>query len=189
MRTTTGRALSLLMCSVLLAGCGDDEPPPAAPTGSSTSADPSPSEPEQTGPEPAAGPEVELGSLTLSFPVGYEPRETEDLGAELVVGTGSDGERVALGAFEDFSRESLDEAVELAITTGLWTRRPKRLDDREVDGVPMYHLSGPTGGGSTIEQFGAEFGGYDMTFLVSSEGSDADRQLLIDSVLATATWK
>lgn len=182
----------LLGCSVLLAGCGDDEEPPEdAPSGSPTSEAPSPSESEPTEPivEPAAGPRVELGSLTVSYPEGYEPRESEALGAELVAASGPDGERLALGAYEDFSPQSLDEAVDLAITTGLWIRKPKRLVDLEVDGVSMYHLAGPGGVGSTIEQFGAEFGDFDMTFTVSTEGSKADRQELIDSILATATWK
>lgn len=191
MRTTTGGPLSLLLaCSVLLAGCGgDEEPPESAPSGSPTSDAPSPSEPAEPTVEPAAGPEVELGSLTMRYPEGYEPRETEDLGAQLVAASGSDGERVALGAYEDFSHDTLDESADLAITTGLWTSRPKRLDDLEVDGVLMYHLAGPAGAGSTIEQFGAEFGGYDMTFLVSTEGSAAERRQLIDSILVTATWQ
>ncbi len=183
MRTTTGLALSLLVCSVLLSGCGDDEKSPEG----GPSESPTGEAPSETS-EPAAGPEIKLGSLTLSYPEGYDPRESEAMGAEVVTATGPDGERLGLTAYEDFSHESLAKAVDLAITTGLWTSKPDRLDDLDVDGVPMYHLSGPGGAGATIEQFGAEFGGYDMTLVVSTEGSAADRQALIDSILATATW-
>lgn len=192
MRTTTGLALSLLVCSALLSGCGDDEKSPGdGPSASPTSVSPSPSgsEPGESTVEPASGAQVELGSLTVSYPEGFEPRESEAMGAELVTATGPDGERVGLSAYEDFSHESLAKAVDLAITTGLWTSEPERLDDLDVDGVPMYHLSGPDGAGATLEQFGAEFGGYDMTLTVSTEGSAAERQALIDSILATASWK
>ena len=37
-------------------------------------------------------------------------------------------------------------------------------------------------------QFGAEHGGYDVSLTIGAVGPAAERQELIDSILATATW-
>lgn len=197
MRTTMSGALALLVCATLLGACGDDAttPGPASGTASSSpspSSSPGASEPEPTEPsvQPATGAQVELGSLTLNLPAGFEPREASSMGGDLVTASGPDGAaRIAFVAAEDFNRQSLDKAVEFAITTGFWTRKPKRLPDVEVDGVTMYHLSGPSGAGFTDVQFGTEHGGYDTSLTISASGSAAERQHLIDSILATASWQ
>ena len=193
MRRTTSGALSLLVCAALLGGCGEDEPDPEAePDASSTSTsadDTDPTEPSEPSVEPASGEVVELGSLTVTFPQGFDTREASSMGGDVVTGDAPDGDaRIAFVAAEDYNHQSLDTAVDYAIAAGLWTRRPKRLGDVEVDGVKMYQLSGPGSGGSTDVQFGAEHGGYDISLTIGAVGPAAERQELIDSILATATW-
>ena len=53
----------------------------------------------------------------------------------------------------------------------------------------MYHLSGQDALGFTEEQFGAQFGGYDVSFGVATDGAKAERAELTASILATAEWK
>lgn len=194
MRTTMSGALALLVCATLLGACGEDAttPGPASSSSSGSSSGASEPEPEPTEPsvQPATGAKVELGGLTLNLPAGFEPREASSMGGDLVTASGPDGAaRIAFVAAEDFNRQSLDKAVEFAITTGFWTHKPRRLPDVEVDGVTMYHLSGPSGAGFIDVQFGAEHGGYDTNLTISASGSAVERQHLIDSILATATWQ
>lgn len=193
MRRTTSGALSLLVCAALLGGCGEDEQDPDAEPGSSSSSpsadDPDPSESTESAVEPASGEVVRLGSLTVTFPQGFDTREASSMGGDVVTGDAPDGDaRIAFVAAEDYNRQSLDTAVEYAIAAGLWLRKPERLEDVKVDGVRMYHLSGPGTGGFTDVQFGAEHGGYDISLTIGAPGPAAERQALIDSILATATW-
>lgn len=185
MRTWAGRFLCLVACAALLAACGDEDERPAG----SPSSSPSPSEsaePSAPSVEPASGARVELGSFQVRFPQGWEPRE---LGTLAVTTTGPDAEHLALTAHQAPTARPLDELIDAAVATGMWSERPERLDDVEVDGVPMYHLAGPGLNGYTDEQFGAEFGGYNVTLTISTTGSRADRRDLIDSLLASAQWR
>ena len=196
MRTTRARALPLLVCAVLLAGCGGGEEPSAGdPDEAMTSASPSPTEgeePDEPAVEPADGPRVEVGSLVIRAPKGYDMRRSINaggLGVDVVTAGGPGFERLTFTAYQAYDPVTLDEVVEETIEDGTWRRRPQRLDDVDVDGVPMYHLSGPTGIGYTDDEYGAEFGGYVIRIAVSTEGSKGERRELAESILATARWR
>lgn len=193
MRTTTARALSLLVCAALLAGCGGDEPSTAGPD-QETSASPTATasaEPSEPAVEPADGPRVKVNSLVIRTPKGYTTRRSSvgGLDIELVTASGPGFERLSFGSYPGYRPHSLDELVKKAAADVEWKRRPERLDDIEVDGVMMYHLSGPIGVGYTNEQFGAEVGNRIFRIVVSTEGGQAERQELADSILATARWQ
>ena len=197
MRTMTVRALPLLVCAVLLAGCGGGgEPSAAGPDEETTSASPSPTEsaePSEPAVEPADGPRVEVGTLVLRAPKGYTMRRSQGVGGflevDLVTASGPGFERLTFGSFQGHRPHSLDELVKDSAEDVDWTRRPQRLDDVEVDGVMMYHLSGPSGVGYTDEEFGAEVGNLIFRIVISTEGGKAERQELADSILATARWR
>lgn len=185
MRTWAGRFLCLVSCAALLTACGGDEEDPSG----SPSSSPPPSataEPSTPSVEPASGARVELGSFQVRFPQGWEPRE---LGTLAVTTTGPEAEHLALTAHQAPAARPLDELIDAAVATGMWSKRPERLEDVEVDGVLMYHLAGPGLNGYTDEQLGAEFGGYNVTLTVSTTGSAADRRDLVDSLLASARWR
>ena len=189
MRTTTGRALSLLLCATLLAGCGDDEPSPeGAPSDSPSGASSTPSESSEPEVEPASGPRVKVGGLSMNLPRGFEPREAAVMGSEIITSSGPDGERLALVSAESFNVQTVEEAISIAVETGNWVRKPKRLEDVYVDNVKMFRISGPSGIGYTEDEFGVEYGGYDVNLTIASQGSKAERQELIDSILASVTW-
>lgn len=195
MRNTTARALSLLVCAAVLAGCGGDEPSVAGPDEETSSASPSPTESAEAGEpavEPADGPRVEVGSLVIRTPKGYTLRRSSlggGLDVELVTASGPGFERLSFGSFQGYRAHSLDELVKEAAVDVEWKRRPERLDDVEVDGVMMYHLSGPIGVGYTTEQFGAEVGNLVVRIVVSTEGGKAERRELAASILASARWQ
>lgn len=194
MRTLTARALPLLVCALVLTACGGDEPSAAGPD-EETSASQTPTasaEPSEPAVEPADGPRVKVNSLVIRTPKGYTSRRSSlggGLDVELVTASGPGFERLSFGSYQGQRPHSLDELVKKAAADVEWKRRPERLDDVEVDGVTMYHLSGPIGVGYTNEQFGAEVGNLIFRIVVSTEGGKAERRELADSILASARWQ
>jgi hypothetical protein len=110
------------------------------------------------------------------------------MGSEIITSSGPDGERFALVSAKSFNVQTVEEAISIAIQTGPWLRKPRRLEDVYVDSVKMFRLSGPTGVGYAEDEFGVEYGGYDVNLSIASQGSKAERQELIDSILASVTW-
>lgn len=191
MRHMVRGVLVAVLSLFLLAGCGDDDPPTPAPSSSPTEtvADPSesatPTDDPSPAVEPASGEQVTFGSLTLSFPKGWDVRE---LSAMALASSGPDGEQFAVLAVPTTTRLSTDELAKDALGDAAFVGKPVRLDDVEVDGVPMYHVRGPLGADQTRDRVGAEYGGYEMVLQLTTVLPKAAHQELIDSVLASVTW-
>ncbi len=175
----------------LLAGCGDDDPPTPAPSGSTTSPTDSASPSETTSPsdepsvEPASGQQETFGSFTMNFPKGWDVRALSDMA---MAASGPDGEHLGVSAVPTTTQLSTDKLARDAIEDAMFVGKPVRFDDVEVDGVLMYHVRGPLGADQTRDLVGAEYGGYEMTLQLTTQLPEAAQQELIESMLASVTW-
>jgi hypothetical protein len=191
MRKVAHGVLVAVLSAGVLAGCGDDDPPEPEPTAapSETTASPSESatptdEPSPTV-EPASGPQETFGSLTLNFPEGYDVRQ---LSGMAMAASGPDGEHIAVLAVPTDRQTPLDKLVRFPLDDSVFVGKPVRLEDVEVDGVPMYHVRGALGADQTRDLIGVEHGGYWMTLQFTTLMPKAAREKLIDSVLASIAW-
>lgn len=184
-------ALVAVLALGLLAGCGDDDPPTPAPSGSTTSPTKTTSPSEATSPtgeppvEPAGGKQETFGSFTMSFPKGWDVRP---LSAMAMAASGPDGEHLGVSAVPTTTQLSTDRLARDAVEDASFVGKPVRFDDVEVDGVLMYHVRGPLGADQTRDLVGAEYGGYEMTLQLTTQLPEAAQQELVESLLASITW-
>jgi hypothetical protein len=194
--------------TLLVAGCGsgDDEsttdPTTSTSSGASASATPSssgsstPSEdpsPSSTFSVPAAaGPEVETDAFTASIPKGWmidEAAGTDTITLGYEPGIGAD---VTFGYYPTEPGLSLDDYERAALKT--WTYDDGKPDIQprvEIDGVEMFHHTGSTTSGRTVEVFGVPYAGLavEVEFHFSPSTSRREQRRLIESTLASIQWK
>ena len=186
-----GLLAGLLAATLLLAGCSDDgEDPEGSPTStptdatSSTSTDPSPSEP---GVEPASGFVIDLERVTMRVPEGW--KKVRQMAAFLV-GAQDPGSfsSVSLGDLSAAGEPSLAEQAEFAAQS---ESRTRILDPVEIAGVEWYHVVGREDDLVGFEEFGTVHNGSQATisFSLDDKVPADEQQALIASVLATVAWK
>lgn len=182
MTTRWAAAAAATVClGALLGACGDDGEPAAEETSSSTpSTAPEPSETADTSP---MGKQVTLGPVTLTVPDGYR---VKDVSEYLLLIVGPEQQRLGLAVQESMTDTSLDElAADPSVT---WTSEPRRVDDVELDGVELYHLTGETAFGRG-DEYGVDNAGYNVTINASDLiASDAERASWLEPILASLTW-
>ena len=178
------RTVAAVAVCLALAGCQDDGTEPTA--GSSTTGT---STDEQPTAAPAAtGPAIRGDSFTLHVPEGWtynkdystdfidqysSPTSIEQMHVTEISGEVRPLDEVAEANFEGFAPAG--------------TKR-KRLSGATVAGEPAYHLTANGGYGKFVEEFGVIKDGQQVTFGITLTGSRADRQAVIDSVLASWEW-
>ncbi len=180
-----GVGAGVAAATLVLGACGGTGATGADPSASPTAGEPSSTSPAASSVEPATGPQVRTDTFTVRLPEGF--RVTDD--GVAVAATGPSGDRMNLATLPLYADKSLHQLVDVAVGNGSWDSRPERLDDVVVDGVEMYHLSGPTGLGVTRDEVGAQ---TDATFAYADfdlRGPESVRRELIDSVLATWRWR
>lgn len=199
--TTAGYGLALVL---LLSGCGggsDASEGPADPTSSSPSdsagdsagSDATAGEtPGASTVKPATGPLLKAKHATMNAPTGYRRQpdlvqfETSAAGTQL-----GSIDVVTLGEMPWGNDENMDEAVRLTYKTWADGPRPKRLADVDLDGVPAFHVAGPSGKYQALEEYGALYEGdlVYFTFALDNINSAAKRRAAIESSLATVRWR
>jgi hypothetical protein len=186
MRVLQGTVAAIAVC-LALAGCQDDgKEPTAGQSATSTTTDEQPTE------APAAtGPAVKGDIFTLHAPEGWtfnKDFSTDFLDQYSNPDTTRD-ERMYVGELAGEVRP-LDEVAKANFegfaTTG--TKR-QRLSGATVAGEPAYHFTASGGYGKVVEEFGVIKDGQQVTFGITLTGSKAERQAVIDSVLASWEWK
>lgn len=196
MRRTKIAAGVLAAATLLLAaGCGGSDgssdgsgapTDPATSASTSTSSSPSTSAPTVAA---ATGPLLDMPRASLHAP------DTWRLRKKLVTFSVSAGDPqsvslVQLGDLDATNDASLAVQAHNA-TRGYAGTPPKVLAPVTIDGVPCYHVAGQTTKLSYVEAFGAihNDGMVSVQMTFSSEIKPAERQQLIDSMLASWKWK
>lgn len=141
---TVGLVASLLLVS----GCGDDEPPPPAATGSPSPSDPAApsSEPAESTPavEPATGARLALSNASLRVPKGW--REDADYGFDFVKQASS-----------RFSSVTVSELPNEAASLDALARQQMRKQDEDLERGPDVVLGDGT---TALSLVGKEPGGW-----------------------------
>lgn len=195
-------ALLLVLVGPTLAGCGSDDSD-AGGTGeetpttsaSPTSTDPSDGTSSAPAVDPASGPALELGALTVHVPDGW--KETPELG-KLQVSANSPDPRQFFAVSQvrtPLPDQSLMGQAQVVIDADQFDHKPTTEAIVTIGGEPAFHLRGLTAGNQE-DQLGLVVGKYSYTFhfytdtrLVKKEGDARAWNETIDSILASAEWK
>lgn len=165
-------------------------PAPSLPTASATSPAPT---------QAASGPVLKRRTFTIRLPEDF----SLDPKASVGYSSGSSADLInGVTAYEDVSERapSLDVMVGWARSGPTWRQRPKRLADVRIAGQKWYHLHGQQEFSKRFTHIDAhEYGTYhgrtviwiDFSFDTRDPAAlaPAERQALIDSVLATVHWR
>ncbi len=189
---------SVLAAVLALAGCGDDpsEGPDAEPTGQSSSSAPSESPPESTPAAeptptvaPAAGDPMELSNVAVRAPKGFvvDPPNMSYLRFAFERGG---VQSIALANTPAINVLPLRKQAVISIRSHVYSTLPTIVEPVEIGGVEMYHYAGQVNDNEYVEEYGAIYDGsqISLNFLLSPTMPEAERQELVDSVLATLTF-
>ncbi len=199
MRARTGVAATVAtgVLALALTACGGDDPAarseaPASPPSSSGTPSAAASEPPSESPSvtPAAGPLLKMEVAEINAPTGWEHEEQL---VPLEDGARKSGQRMSLTETPSFG-STLEEIAKIQ-RKGFDDKLLKRLDDTEIDGVPVVHLLDPGPQGSyeftTEESFTAIHRDKVITILfqLDRDVPKVKRQQIVEQVLATVVWK
>lgn len=195
MITRSGVAAAVL--TLLLSGCSDPGESsgggsPAPDTSETTS--PAASEsPEEATPEaeptpevaPATGKVIRVKGLRVTTPEGWivtDPLPIQQAAAP----TDAVGTMISVYRFPNSGLYTVDELGSYEVRD--MGARGRRLDDVEVDGQPVYHLTGTIRPGVHAERFGTivDDERVSVQFEFGAGEGRAERDEVIQSVLATA---
>lgn len=184
-------------CAVSLVGCGADtsDPPRPSPSAASSSSAPAPTETTPSSAEPSVSPAVgttyRRQAVTFVLPDDY--MLLGDTGNGLARGADF-GSSTPISFFSvseiggaDLAGYDLDNVAEQSLTskTATLTRAP----DRQVGGQDVYVVTGSDDASALIYTVGRIADGRHVYLTFSFQDDNADNRSIIESILATVTWK
>jgi len=175
------------LLAVLFTGCQEEDPGATAGT---EPADPSSGSASQSqaAVEPADGPTVENAYASFRVPAGYEVAEGQ-AGTIPADDSGPGRSAITLAEVPAFGNTNLGRVAGVLARNVAQDRRPKRMEETTLDGVPVFHLEGQ------LDQtfWFAGYGGIrDDTVVYVRFDLDtppAKSRQVVESVLATWQWK
>ena len=166
-------------------------PSPAVTSSATKSASADPTESATTSVEVATGPMLDMPLSSVRIPDDWRVMDPlvstqQDAADDDTASTISLGEIDAFGG-----TPSADELARNALKTNPYPLDPEVRPAVELDGVEFYHLAGKVQKLDHLEDFGAVVDDMivNLTFHFSPEISPAERQEIVDSVVATFRWK
>ena len=195
-RTTQLTTVTVALITLALGGCSDDgpdDPTPAPPTSATASPSDSASPSESAEPfvTPASGPLLDTGSATINLPEGWK----DDRNGLPSTFSGSPEKGSVMRHITIFDLQSVppespvDQLARNALTE-LPGAKLTRQPDVELDGEPAYHVSGTAPVRGDYDEVGTDANGRSIEIGFSLNGySAAERQEIIDSVIASFRWK
>jgi hypothetical protein len=180
-RTASLAALAILV--PMLAGCGDGDSSRAVdPT--STPAPPTASGGSPPRVEPASGRRISLAAVTARTVDGYG--YDDSLAKEIVFSSSRDlGQDLTFSDVTVYPGTTNARAARLTIRNSSWQRAPRAAPSVTIDGEPWYHLTGPIGGGTYLEDYGTVHDSRLVRISFELTASAAKRAQIVASVLAT----
>lgn len=185
---------ALLAAMLTLAGCGGSgdptgDPGPSEPTAASSSADESPSAESTWGSAPATGLRMETPVAAAHAPDGWVQ------GAEYVKTQKSaeapDGSSYLTMIELPAAPSSLEDAARRHIRYASYTNKPSYDGTEVVNGIPMWVVSVVEPDGMYDVTYGAIYGDRSLSFsfFLHADLSEAEKQQVVESTLASVEWK
>lgn len=194
----SGVAAVAAVLALMLAGCSDSDgspaegsPGPGTSESASPTASPSPAETPsatETTPEvaPATGPTLLVEGLRVRAPRGWHANIRLPIGQgayplDRLVGT-----LIQVYRFPNSGLFTIDELANVEVED--YGPKGKRRMNVVVDGRAMYHITGTGEDGEPVERFGTivDDQRVAVTFYFGNRESTAEREEIIESVLASA---
>lgn len=187
MRVFLGTVTAIAVC-LALAGCQDDGKEPRS--GRSATSTSSPTDEAPTEAPAANGPTITGDTFTVHVPEGWRFEKTfsTDFIDQYSNSAAAGTEELFVGELSGEVRP-LDEVAKENFTTFATTgTQRKRVADAEIAGQPAYHYTAKGEYGMFTEEFGVVREGQQVSFQITLAGSRAERQAVIDSILASWEW-
>lgn len=185
-------AVLVIVLVIALAGCNDSSPsadpdPDESSTSSPTqSSSESPTESPESTVAPADGELIETRYFSVRAPKGFVYRKVMD-GLSMTYRAWSD-DAVYFAVISD-STESLDEEAHDTLNASSYLILPKRVEDTVIDGRPVWHATGPIDDSHVADLYGLWINGASVAVTFETLSKGKKRTKLIESMLATWTWK
>jgi hypothetical protein len=198
-RRCLGFLVPLFVATVVaLSGCSDDSPVEVddEPSEQSTtpSADPTdtdePTETSSPTVPPATGGLLELSNVSVRVPEGFQPDPPALSYLRFAFEQGGI-QSIALGNTPAVNEDlSLREQARISIRNNVYSQQPSIQDPVEIGGITMYHYAGQISDNEYVVEYGAIHEGSQVSvnFRLAATSSDAERQQLVDSVMATLAF-
>jgi hypothetical protein len=173
--------------AVLLTGCGDSDPGLGADT--DPTVEPSSSSPSQRQEvEPADGPKVENAHASYHVPRGYKVAK-EVAGTIPANESGPGSSAITLAEVPAFGSTDLGQVAEVVARNVAQDRRPKRLRNTTLDGVPVFRVEGRLDETIWFAAYGAIRDDTVVYVRFDLDTPPAESQQVVESVLDTWHWK
>ncbi len=173
------------LVAVLLTGCGESD---QGGTSGTEPADPDSGTPSSQAVESADGPRVENAHASYRVPRGYEVAE-ELAGTIPANDSGPGRSAITLAEVPAFGSTDLGAAAGVVARNVAQDRRPKRMADTTLDGVPVFHVEGKLDETVWFAAYGAIRDDTVVYVRFDLDTSPAKSQQVVESVLATWQWK
>jgi hypothetical protein len=175
-------SLVLLACSALvLAGCGADSSEAAHPASSGPTATASTG---GSGVDPASGRTISLTAFTAHTLEGYD--YDNSLAKEIVFSSSPDlGQNITFSDITVYPGTTTSVAARLTVKDSSWRPHPRTETPVTIDGAQWYHLTGPIGHGKHLEDYGTVHDSRLVRVSFELTARAAQRQRIVESVLAT----
>ncbi len=187
MRVFQATVAAIAVCLALV-GCQEDGK--ESRSGASATSTSSPTDETPTEAPAATGPVVTGDIFTVHVPEGwtFDKAFSTDFVDQYTNPAGAGNERLFFGELSGEVRP-LEEVAKANFTSFATTgTQRKRAADAEIAGQPAYHFTAKAGGDVFTEEFGVVREGQQVSFQISLAGSRAERQAVIDAILATWEW-
>jgi len=183
-RALRATAVALVAC-LALAGCQDDGQRPTAEKSSTSTAAPTERPPANV--PKASGPAIKGDVFTANVPAGWKKDQafSTDFLDQYVDPDGR--QRMYVGELAGEVRP-LDEVAKDNFEGFATAGKSRKRQTGELAGDPAYHFTARDGTGSFVDEFVTVHDGTQVTFGIELTGTRAERQAVIDSILASWEW-
>ncbi|HET8664380.1 MAG TPA: hypothetical protein VFM08_08705 [Nocardioides sp.] len=172
---------------LVLAGCGSDDSSRAADRPTSASSPASPPTASGGNPptiEPADGHRIELAALSARTVRGFD--HDTSLAKEVVFSSSRDlRQQLTFSDVTVYPGTTNATAARLTAKNSSWRRRPRTASPVTMDGARWYHLTGPVGDGTYLEDYGTVHDSRLVRISFELTGPPSKRLAIVSSVLAT----
>ena len=171
----------------MLVRCSPEDLTNRSTSGTSGSSTSSPGDDAPTEAPAATGPVIKGDTFTVNVPEGWV--KDKDFSTDFLdqYSEASGSQRMYVGELAGEVRP-LDEVAKDNFEGFATAGKSRKRQTGELAGDPAYHFTARDGTGSFVDEFVTVHDGTQVTFGIELTGTRAERQAVIDSILASWEW-